>query len=41
VDPGTILRLYCADVEELEMLAAVEEELKSLSSQQAQKDEPD
>lgn len=31
VDAGTILRLYDADIEDIELLAVIEEELKTLS----------
>jgi hypothetical protein len=33
VDPGTILRLYDADLEDLELLAAMEAELKRYAQQ--------
>ena len=30
VDPGTILKMYDADIEDIELLAFVEEEIKKL-----------
>ncbi|MBI5057006.1 MAG: hypothetical protein HZB61_10370 [Nitrospirae bacterium] len=33
VDPGTILRLYSADIEDIEMLAFLEDEIKKMQNE--------